>query len=186
MSSQYILYANKLKDCFKLNKISFRKKYNLFYNIELENLIDIRLDNEQDLIYNLIYIDGNIVQKNLKKNDVKLILKYKNDINMQKLYRCIKNEQEQIAIKLDNILSNLVLLNETLVKFKREPQDSLSKSKKILKNININLYDFIYEEYYKETEYIDLIKDLRINPYRRFPLEIAKKYISLKQFLKHC
>jgi len=167
MSIQYNLYINELKEYFTLNKISFRKKYNLFYN-NLDDLIDIELEDK------------------FKKYDVQLLLKYKDDINIQRLYKCIKNEQEQVAIKFDNILSNLNLLNEILIKLKEEPQESLIKAKKILKTININIYDLINEEYHKETSYKLLIKDLNKNPHRKFRLAIAKKHKLLKNFLKRC
>jgi hypothetical protein len=109
-----------------------------------------------------------------------------NDLEIQKIINIIIDEREKIVINFENNLNNLEWLNVRLIEFNLESQESKKKALKILRNICINIYDLIDGLNEKQTTYVELIKDLRKNPERRFPLKIAKQHISIKCFLKKC
>ena len=93
-------------------------------------------------------------------------------------------EWERIGNNLENIFNDLVKLNELLVKFGENPQPSKTKALKFFKrNIFINIYYLEAGEYERKTTKKELIKSLRNNPELRYPLNIAKKYKTLKWFL---
>ena len=96
----------------------------------------------------------------------------------------IVNEQEIIASNIANILNSLDLLNDLLIIFDEEPQPSLTKARKLFKNkVFINIYDLAEGRYDMRTTKRLLIRDMRTNPDRCFPLGVAKRYPVLKCFL---
>jgi hypothetical protein len=96
----------------------------------------------------------------------------------------IVNEREIIGSNIANILNSLNLLNELLIIFNEDPQPSLTKARKLFKkNVFINIYDLAEGLYCMRTTKYLLIRDMRTNPDRCFPLGVAKRYPVLKCFL---
>ena len=130
-----------------------------------------------------------------KKNFKKIINKNITDKNKNtkkrlhddELIEKIVNELETIAKKLQEILAaDLKELNELLIIFGEEPQPSLTKAKKLLKTIFINIHDLVAKKYEKRRETIEeLEQDIKHNPDRRFPLKLAKSSKKEKNFLQH-
>ena len=100
-----------------------------------------------------------------------------NDESIGDIIEDIIAEREEIANIIANMYHNLSLMNHYLVIFNEKPQTSLTKARKIFKTkIFINIYDFRYQQYNRRTIKEGLRKDLRKNPERMFPLQLAKKY----------
>jgi hypothetical protein len=96
----------------------------------------------------------------------------------------IVNEREIIASNIANILNSLELLNDLLIIFNQDPQPSLTKARKLFKKkVFINIYDLAEGIYGMRTTKHLLIRDMRTNPDRCFPLGVAKRYPVLKCFL---
>ena len=107
-----------------------------------------------------------------------------NDYMINNLIDEIGNEREIIASNIANILNSLDLLNGLLIIFNEEPQSSLTKARKLFKkNVFINIYDLAEGRYDMRTTKRLLIRDMRENPDRCFPLKVAKRYPVLKCFL---
>jgi hypothetical protein len=100
------------------------------------------------------------------------------------LIECIVLEREKIGDRLEHKLNDLSWLNDRLINFNLEPQETKTKALNLLKDININIYDLEAEQYEAKTDYISLRKDLRKYPERRYSLINAKENITLKCFLK--
>jgi hypothetical protein len=97
----------------------------------------------------------------------------------------IITEREVIGNMMTNILNNLDMLNNLLRIFNEEPQPSLTKARKLLKHkVFINIYDLVVGRYEMRTTKILLIRDVRSNPDRVFPLKVAKRNRVLKCFLR--
>jgi hypothetical protein len=128
-----------------------------------------------------------------KKNFKKIINKNITDKNKNtkkrldddELIEKIVTELEVKAKKLQEILeADLKVLNELLIIFGEETQPSKTKAKKILKTqVFINIHDFVEEKYEKRTTEELLIRDIKNNPDRAFPL--AKIREKSKKFLQH-
>lgn len=98
----------------------------------------------------------------------------------------IVNELVVIGTKLSLMLLTLNGLNELLIIFKEEPQPSLKKARKLLKEkVVINLFDLVAEKYEKKTTYEKLKEDMENNPGRVFPLWVAKTFKGLQFFCQH-
>ena len=98
----------------------------------------------------------------------------------------IVNELVVIGTKLSLMLLTLKGLNELLIIFKEEPQPSLNKARKLLKEkVVINLFDLVAEKYEKKTTYEKLKEDMENNPGRVFPLWVAKTFKGLQFFCQH-
>ena len=96
----------------------------------------------------------------------------------------IITERERIGNAMEKNLNDLLWLNEKLVIFGEEPQPSITKARRLLKaKVFINIYDLIAEKYEMRTTRQKLIEQLRKHPEKRFPLQHAKEYITLKCFL---
>ena len=96
----------------------------------------------------------------------------------------IITERERIGNAMEKNLNDLLWLNEKLVIFGEEPQPSITKARRLLKaKVFINIYDLIAEKYEMRTTRQKLIEQLRKHPEKRFPLQQAKKYKLLKNFL---
>ena len=98
-----------------------------------------------------------------KKNFKKIINEKITDKNINtkkrlddnELIEKIVNEIEKIAKKLQEILAaDLKGLNELLIIFGEDPQPSLTKAKKLLKTIFINIHDLVSQKYEKRRETI--------------------------------
>ena len=63
------------------------------------------------------------------------------DETIRPLIDKIVAEREKIGRNMERKLNNLPWLNETLIKFGKEPQLSKRKALKLLKTISINIYD---------------------------------------------
>ena len=130
-----------------------------------------------------------------KKNFKKIINEKITDKNINtkkrlddnELIEKIVNEIEKIAKKLQEILAaDLKGLNELLIIFGEDPQPSLTKAKKLLKTIFINIHDLVSQKYEKRRETIEeLQQDIKNNPDRIFPLRFAKSSKKAKNFLQN-
>lgn len=106
------------------------------------------------------------------------------DENLEELVASIESEREAIGNNLEKKLNDLIWLNERLIQFGEEPQDTKTKALRILKNnIFINIYDLESGNFEARTSKTCLKKDLRNKRYRRFPLRCAKENQTLKCFL---
>lgn len=115
------------------------------------------------------------------------IIKIINDDTIQNLIDNIVAEREKIGNNMEKKLNDLVWLNERLIQFGEEPQLSKTKALNLLKKkVFINIYDLESEQYEKRTTLTLLKEELENKPERRFPLKVAKKYITLKCFLIKC
>ena len=106
------------------------------------------------------------------------------DTDVKILADIVISERELIFANFDSELDNLSSLNKRLIQFTREPQTSITRAKKILSTICINIYDLIANKIDKETDYLSLRTDVRKHPDRKFPLNMAKKYVNIACFLK--
>jgi hypothetical protein len=96
----------------------------------------------------------------------------------------IVEEREIICIAMEKNLNDLLWLNKILVLFGEEPQPSKTKARRLLKaKVFINIYDLAAGNYAARTTRQGLIEQLRNFPEKRFPLQRAKKYKLLKNFL---
>jgi hypothetical protein len=141
-----------------------------------------------DLKIILINKNKNIKFKNLfsliKKQEYDKINEIVQDETISIIINKIVIEWKRIGNNLDNIFNDLVKLNELLVKFGENPQPSKTQALKFLKkNIFINIYHLEAGEYELKTTKNELINSLRNKPELRYPLNIAKKYKTLKWFL---
>jgi hypothetical protein len=97
----------------------------------------------------------------------------------------IVNERVIIGDNVANLLNNLVLLNNLLLIFNLEQQSSLARARNELKKVFINIYDLeagIYDR--RRASIQDVADDIRSNPERLFPLDIARSDSVLKCFLQ--
>jgi hypothetical protein len=106
------------------------------------------------------------------------------DKEIQILSDIVISERKLLLSNFESELDNLSLLNNRLIQFTREPQPSITKARKELSKIYINIYDLIACRVDKETNYPSLRKDLNKNLDRIFPLKLAKKYVNIACFLK--
>jgi len=122
-------------------------------------------------------------------DELKLLLKKEHltcidDETIQTLVHGIEIERHRIAKSLDTKLKDLQCLNDLLILFGEEPQTTISKAHKLFKKkVFINLYDLELGDYDKRTTKNRLRRELRKNPYRRFPLKYTKENPVLKSFL---
>ena len=134
--------------------------------------------------------------KNIKFNDLFSLInnqQYNNknfiiipDETINTLIEKINTERERIGDDMEKKLNNLLWLNERLVQFGEDPQPSITKARKILKKIFINIYDLVAEKCEKRTTIKLLRKELKNKPERCFPLCNAKENVNLKCFLITC
>ena len=97
----------------------------------------------------------------------------------------IVNERVIIGDNVANLLNNLVLLNDLLLIFNLEQQSSLVRARNELKKVFINIYDLEAGRYDRRKASIqDVADDIRSNPERLFPLDIARSDSVLKCFLQ--
>ena len=96
----------------------------------------------------------------------------------------IEIEREQISVRMEQKLNDLLWLNDALIKLNLEPQETKTQALKSLQTIYINIYDLEAEQYEAKTDYKSLRNNLRKHPERRFPLYAAKENKTLKCFLK--
>ena len=97
----------------------------------------------------------------------------------------IVNERVIIGDNVANLLNNRVLLNNLLIIFNLKQQSTLAKARNELKrNVFINIYDLEAGRYDRGVASIqDITDDIRSNPERLFPLDIASSDSVLKCFL---
>ena len=104
------------------------------------------------------------------------IIQSVNDETIHELIYKIIAERKRIGDEMERKLNDLVLLNKIIIIFGEEPQPTKTKALHLLKTkVFINIYDFAAGKYEKRTTKNELIKDLRKNPDRRFPLLFAKQ-----------
>lgn len=98
----------------------------------------------------------------------------------------IVNERVIIGDNVANLLNNRVLLNNLLIIFNLKQQSTLVKARNELKkNVFINIYDLEAGRYDRRMASIqDIRDDIRSNPERLFPLDIASSDSVLKCFLQ--
>jgi hypothetical protein len=106
-----------------------------------------------------------------------------NDDTLIGLVQSIINELHAVGRRLEQNLNSLLWLNDMLIQFGKEAQPSITQAKKVLKTIYINIFDLEEKRIEKRTTKTLLKKELRKHRERRFPLEFAKKYETLKVFL---
>ena len=99
-----------------------------------------------------------------------------NDESICDIIEDIIEERIVIANNIADMYNSLPLMNHYLEIFNKEPQPSLTKARKLFKKkIFINIYDFHYQRYNKETKKYILRINLQQNQERRFPLKLAKE-----------
>ena len=138
-------------------------------------------------------LKNKLINKKIKYSNVFSLIRNKNydniieitdDKTIPSLIYNIVCEIETIGNNMEKKLNDLLWLNDRLIQFGEEPQSSKTKALNLLKTkVFINIYDLEAEKYEKRTNIQDLIKDLRKNPERCFPLWIAKENITLRYFL---
>lgn len=97
------------------------------------------------------------------------------------LVESIVYERDMIGNDLNQNLNDLEWLNDCLCRFNEPMQPTKTSAIKALKKIHINIYDLY-------TKQRTTLRQLRIDlkkPERCYPLRHAKKFVSLKCFLKH-
>jgi len=165
MSCYYEL-LNHLKNKIK-GKISYKKRVRNLLNLheyEQENIqellnsskIKINDDDKMDIVYTIYLI----------RDEIKRL--------------------EDFTKRMETRLDNLEWLNTMLILFKKEPQTSRKKARKLLKTVYVYIFDFdcLPEELSgKRTTYDELIK--RVDKDGVYPLSVAKKTSYLKHFLHH-
>jgi hypothetical protein len=142
------------------------------------------------------HLKNELKNKNIKFKDLFILINNKeydkiikiiNDETIQNLIDNIVAERKKIGNNMEKKLNDLVWLNERLIQFGEEPQLSKTKALNLLKTkVFINIYDLESGQYEKRTTLTLLKKELKNKPERRFPLKVAKKYITLKCFLIKC
>lgn len=144
----------------------------------------------EDLIYDLKHklhsrkISFKRIFKLLTNRKYDEIIEIIHDETIERLIVDIVSELEKIGFEMEHKLNDLVWLNYTLLQFGEEPQPSITKARKYLKkNVFINMFDLHTGKYDKRTTRDLLRKELINKPERRFPLQIAKRHITLKCFL---
>jgi len=122
--------------------------------------------------------------KHIKFNPIMNLINSEDYEDIHNLIVKIVEEREHICETMEKNLNDLLWLNKILVLFGEEQQPSITKARRLLKaKVVINIYDLIAEKYEKRTTSQKLAEELRKYPERRFPLQQAKKYKVLKNFL---
>lgn len=122
--------------------------------------------------------------KHIKFNPIMNLINSEDYEDVHNLIVKIVEEREHICETMEKNLNDLLWLNKILVLFGEEQQPSITKARRLLKaKVVINIYDLIAEKYEKRTTSQKLAEELRKYPERRFPLQQAKKYKVLKNFL---
>jgi len=114
--------------------------------------------------------------KKINRNEYEPI---NDDIDL--LVESIVYERDMIGNDLNQNLNDLEWLNDCLYQFNEPTHLTKTSALKALKKIHINIYDLYTKQ---RTTLRQLRKDLK-KPERCYPLHHAKKFISLKCFLKH-
>lgn len=128
--------------------------------------------------------DIELLKKIYDEKNKKIIDKIINEVEIIEIIKQIKLKRIQIGEYIENKLNNLSWLNQQLIKFNKEEQSSKTKAIKSLRKILINIFDLEVEKLIEYPNIKEMRKDLRKNPFRRFPLYDAKQNIILKCFLK--
>jgi hypothetical protein len=139
-------------------------------------------------------LKNNLKNKNINFNDFielinnqkydKIIKIIDDDKTICSLIENIEIERDRIGNNMENKFNNLLWLNEIIIKFNEKPQPTKTKALKLIKSkIFINIYDLEAGKYECKTTKQSLKKELKNKPERRFPLNNAKNYITLKCFL---
>ncbi len=194
MEMLYNKYSIDLKELLA-NKIKYKIIFNLINNDTYENIKVIVNDenikllienNNTDSIQNIIKDIKivNFIKMLINKKKYDKFIKITNDTNINNLIIQIVNERQKILDILEKKLNDLEWLNKRLVQFEKKEENTLNKARKSLETININIYDLGDDAINKQTDIKTLINELRKNPLRRFSLHLAKKYITIKCFLK--
>jgi hypothetical protein len=122
--------------------------------------------------------------KHIKFNPIMNLINSEDYEDLHVLITKIVEERDHIGKTMEKNLNDLLWLNDKLVIFGEEPQPSKTKARRLLKaKVVINIYDLAAGKYEKRTTRQKLAEELRNYPERRFPLQQAKKYKVLKNFL---
>jgi hypothetical protein len=184
MNPLYKQYCNQLLTLCENNKNLFDRLFDVINN---PDLCDLLLDPTNHVLVLLQDSKNSGISKRRVKK-YKLIRRLKNNPDYFEICDIIHNineERKQIAKRLELVLNDLVMLNDSLIKFGEDPRSSKRQARKKFKTIHINIYDYYACEYDKRTDIEPLILDIQKNPSRRFPLYVAKSSVVLKQFLRH-
>lgn len=119
----------------------------------------------------------------INNEDYQQIIEITKDNSINILIENIMNERIRIGNSMEKKLNNLIWLNERLIQFNYEPEQSITKALRILKKIFINIYDLESEQYDKITTKQLLRKELMKKRNRCFPLNYAKGNKTLRCFL---
>jgi hypothetical protein len=185
--------TNILKEILKNNSIPFKKIKKLIANNQFDDIIKL-FDNNDILllIYNVKdyirqdYLRSiNIPLKLIKNNQLDDIINILNNDDIILIVNNIFAEIDRICFSLRDKLNDAIWLNDALIKLDKEPQSTRSKAIKILRTVNINIFDFEAGLFHKQTTYKKLKEDIKKNPHHRcFPLELAKTDMILGRLLK--
>ncbi len=122
--------------------------------------------------------------KHIKFNPIMNLINSEDYEDIHVLIAKIVEERDNIGKTMEKNLNDLLWLNDKLVIFGEEQQPSITKARRLLKaKVFINIYDLAAGKYEKRTTRQKLAEELRNYPERRFPLQQAKKYKVLKNFL---
>jgi len=162
MTDQYYTLINDLKTKLLDKRIGFKKVFKLINKYDVELLKDI--DDEKNK---------------------KIIDKIINEVEIIEIIKQIQLKRIKIGESLENKLNDLFWLNQQLIKFNKEEQSSITKARTSLRKILINIYDLEAEKLIEYPNIKEMRKDLGKNPSRRYPLDDAKRFITLKCFIKN-
>jgi hypothetical protein len=98
-----------------------------------------------------------------------------NDESICDIIEDIIEERIVIANNIADMYNSLPLMNHYLEIFNKEPQPSLTKARKLFKKkIFINIYDFHYQRYNKETKKIYIKNKFTAKSGKKVPFKISK------------
>ena len=92
--------------------------------------------------------------------------------------------QNDVANQMEDNLCNLKWMNRCIKTFGLLPQSTKRRARKVLRRVNINIYDLCANRLDKRCSLRALKCDLRQNKWRIFPKKMAKQHTLLREFLR--
>lgn len=190
MASVYEDLIDELREKLNNKHIDFVTIVKLINNLDYDKIrkiiaIERQIQENDKIIHNLIINQEYNKIFDITDDEREAILINDKEYNaIHVLITKIIAERENIGDTMEKKLNDLLWLNERLVQFGEQPQLSKTKALKVLKRkVFINIYDLAAEKYERRTTKQNLIAQLRNYPEKRYPLQIAKKHITLECFL---
>jgi len=91
--------------------------------------------------------------------------------------------EDSVADQMEKNLCNLKWMNRCITTFGLLPQPTKKQARKVLRRVNINIYDLCANRLDKRCSLRALKRDMRQNKWRRFPKKMAK-HTLLREFLR--